>query len=99
MAKKLLKHIKPHLRAKKDLTYEVMYVDNFKDEKTLGECRPNEKQIVLKKGLSPTETFKVYLHECIHMASFEYMQTPLTEAQVLDLEEAIYKILKLNNYV
>jgi len=77
-------------------TYEVLWVDAFPNEKTLGETRFDVKQIVLKKDDSAKETIHTYLHECIHALEFEY-DAGLTESQVVALEKGIKDILKKGN--
>jgi len=93
----LIKLIPARVRITREVTYEICYVDSFKDAKQVGECRFNEKQIVIKKGESSTETYKTYIHERLHAFSFEYPGMNLTEKQVRLLEEAEFKYQKLNN--
>ncbi len=94
--KNLLKLIPSIVRATRHISYEVLYVEEFKDKTQVGECRPNEKQIVLKNKESQTETFKTFIHEICHMISFEQPGLNLTEKQVRALEEGLYRVLKLN---
>lgn len=77
-------------------TYEVLWVDSFPNEKTLGETRFDVKQIVLKTGDSAKETVHTYYHECIHALEHEY-KVGLTETQVLALEKSLKDILKKGN--
>lgn len=94
---KLFKDQIPHqiqLNAKS--LYEILWVDNFSDGKTLGEMRPDVKQIVIKTGQTPKNTVITYLHEVIHSISNEF-DIGLTENQVLKCEKAIYYLLKKNN--
>lgn len=94
--KDLPKLIPAKVRITKDISYEVLWVDSFpKDSMQVGECRQGPQQIVLRKGSPPTETFKTYLHELYHSISFEN-DINLTEAQVTKLEEATFRVLKLN---
>lgn len=101
MSKQNLKALIPNrVRITRDLSYEVLFVDEFADRpKVLGECRPNEKQIVLKNGQSDTEMYKSYLHELFHALSFEYEGMNLTEKQVELLEEAFYRYERLNKII
>lgn len=100
MPKKKLKDlIPPKVRITSKVSYEVLFVDEFPNPRTLGECRPNEKQIVLKNGQSDTEIYKSYVHELFHSFSFEYPGLNLTEKQVQKLEEAMYRYERLNNIV
>lgn len=99
MAKqKPLKDLIPSkVRITRNVSYEVLFIDQFTDEHQLGEARYNEKQIVIKNGRPDTETFSTYLHEILHAMSFEYGdKTQLTETQVLWLEKATKNFLMLN---
>lgn len=97
-AKLLPKLIPTHIRITQKVTYEVVYVEDFKGEQyTYGECRPDQKQIVLNKNQPPTELFKTFLHETLHAISFETKDLALTEKQVMALEKGLFRLLKLNN--
>ncbi len=74
-------------------------MDEFTDLKQVGECRLENKQIVIKNGLSDTETYKTYLHELFHAFSYEYPGLNLTEKQVQKLEEAFYRYERLNKII
>lgn len=96
MSKWLLKLIPSSVRITSKVTYEIVFIEAFPDPKQVGECRLGEhKQIVIKSGQSPTETFLTCLHEISHSLSDEY-GIGLTESQVLKLERALFNILKLN---
>lgn len=99
MSKKLLKLIPSQIRIKSKIAYEVVWIDTFEDSNILGMCRYDEKQIVLKKGQSNTETLKSFIHECYHAVSFESPKLQLTERQVLILEEETFRIFKLNGWL
>jgi hypothetical protein len=89
----------PKVRIKSKVSYEIVYSDLISDcDKTLGECRPVEKQIVIKSGLSDTETVKTFIHEVFHAMDFEY-GLELKHKSVHALEEAILKLLKLNKWM
>lgn len=92
----LLKLIPARVRITRDVTYEVLFIDSFPDPKQVGECRPDSKQIVIKKGESHTETFKTYIHEVLHAMSLEREGMNLTEKQVRLLEDEVFRVLKLN---
>lgn len=92
----LLKLVPPRVRIKKDVTYEVVFIDHFTDDKQVGECRYDSKQIVIKKGQSPTETYKTFIHEVLHAMSLECEGMNLTEKQVRMLEDETFRVLKLN---
>jgi hypothetical protein len=76
--------------------YEIVWVADFADGKTLGETRFNPPQIALKTGESDKETVKTYLHEIMHGISHEE-EANLTENQVLALECSLPYVLKLGN--
>lgn len=86
------------IRIKPKISYEVVYIDEFKDGETLGECRFNPNQIVIKNKQSNTETFKTFLHEVIHAVSVEN-KVGLTENQTRSLEDGIYRVLRLNGWL
>lgn len=75
----------------KDL-YEVLWVDNFIGGDNVGETRFNEKQIVIKTGMTPKLTVTTYLHECLHALSDKY-DLNLTEKQVLAFEKSFTYLL------
>lgn len=95
LLKKLIEKIPSHIRITNKISYELVYIPEFKDGKTLGECRPDIKQIVIKTGQTPIMTMRCIIHECFHAVALE-SNFELTEKQVLNLEEAIYNFLKLN---
>jgi hypothetical protein len=98
--KKLKDNIPSKVRITSKVSYEVVFIDSFPDENQLGECRYYEKQIVLKNGLSDSETWSVFIHEIIHGISFEYGEkTALTETQVLWLEKGLKNFIRLNKLV
>lgn len=86
------------IRITAKIAYEVLFVEDFKDGKTAGECRWDLKQIVIKNGMSKTETVKTFIHETIHAIDGEN-KIGLTETQVLKLEEGIYRTLRLNGWL
>ena len=86
-----------HLIQLKKAKYEVCWIDDFKDGKTLGETRFNHpKQILIKNGQSSKEAVSTYFHEVLHAVSEEF-EVGLTEEQVLKLEKAIPWVLKPGN--
>lgn len=77
-------------------TYEIVWVDGFKDPSVLGETRFEPYQIALKTNENDKETVKTYLHEVAHAVS-EEEQIGLTESQVQKLEKSLTYLLKPNN--
>jgi len=94
--KSLKKRINNRIQITRKIFYEVLYIEDFRGGETLGEMRPDTKQIVIKSGQSPKNTVVTYIHELLHAISEEY-EVQLTETQILKLERAIYYILKENN--
>ena len=94
--KKLKRHIPHRVQISKTAWYEIVYINDFKDGKTLGETRFEPKQIVILNGISPKLTVITYLHECAHAYSEEH-GLGLTENQILAMEKGFYYLLKAGN--
>lgn len=91
----LLKRI-PHIVTFKKAKYEILWVDKFPDNKTMGETRYDPKQIVIARHPSEKELVHTYIHEVIHAVDNEF-EVGLTETQVRKLEKALYWVLKPGN--
>lgn len=98
MAKRKYPTIPSHIKVSSKKSYEVLHIDDFADGETLGECRFEPNQIVLKKGQTDKSEFSTLLHEIIHMISNE-TEVPLTENQVLKLEKFILRLLINNSWI
>lgn len=98
MSRKKYPPIPPHVRVTSKRTFEVVHIEQFKNKETMGECRFEPTQIVLKKGQTPKEEFSTFLHECIHAVAVEN-DVELTETQVLKLEKGFLRLLLLNGWV
>ena len=61
---------------------------------THGEWRPNESQIVLRKGKSESETLKTFIHEILHGISDTY-DPNLTHASINKYETIIWRLLHI----
>ena len=87
------------VRITSKITYEVVWTDLIgNDPKTLGECRMDSRQILLKNGQSKTEAEKTFLHECLHAVEFESgISIPHNTVEVL--EKGLYRVLKLNGWL
>lgn len=90
------KHIPNKVQVSSGVVYEILWVDEFIDNTNVGECRYDQQQVVLKKGLSHKQTLETYIHELLHLFSHEY-GVDLSEQDVLKLEKIIPFILKENN--
>lgn len=94
--KKLKRQIPHRVQITKNVWYEVVYADDFKDGKTLGETRYDMKQIVILNNQSPKMTVVTYLHELEHAFEMEN-EIGLTENQILKMEKSFYYRLKPDN--
>lgn len=93
---RLLKNIPSNLKVSKDTSYEIVWVDSFKDESTVGETRFNPNQIALKTNESAKETVHTLYHEFLHAISDSY-KIDLTEKQVKALEKSLYFTINFVN--
>ena len=93
--KSLQRQIPDRVQINKKVFYEVCYIHEFPDG-CLGETRYDQKQIVLKFGMSPKETVLTYWHEVLHAISWEH-NVGLTETQVLNMEESGNYLFKPHN--
>lgn len=100
MSKKIKKVNIPNLvRITPKISYEVLFTDLISENPdTLGEMRPDVKQIIIKNNQSSTELVKTFIHEVFHAISDEH-GIGLTEAQVKGLELGVYRFLRLNGYL
>ena len=91
--KRIRNNIPSHIQVSKKDTYEIVWVNDFKDEKVLGETRYDSNQIAIKLGLSDKETVLTLYHELYHAISGSY-GINLTETQVILLEKSLHYFLK-----
>ena len=92
--------IKPpnQIKIKNKCVYEVVHIDGFLDDaETMGECRYDIQQIVLKKGLTKTQEVKTLIHEIIHALCFE-RKIEISHKAIYQLEDAIYYIITRNKF-
>ena len=86
------------VRITSKVSYEIVYIEEFEDKTTVGECRGEKNQIVLKIGQSKTDMFKTFLHEILHAIEYEY-NVSLPHVAIYKMEDAIERILVLNKWV
>lgn len=94
--KKLSQQIPFRIQVDKNEYWEVVWVNDFPDGETLGECRYDMKQIAIKNSLSPKEKVITFLHEIAHLFS-NSTGANLTETQILSMERCFYYLLKPGN--
>jgi len=94
-----MKRIPSQIRIKSKVKYEIVWTEQIgESEKTLAECRYDSKQILIKTGQSETENWKCFIHEVFHALEFEY-RIPIPHKIIYLLEEAIFKLIKLNGWL
>lgn len=94
-----MKKIPTTIRITSKVKYHVVWADIIgENEDTLAECRYEEKQIIIKTGQSETENWKCFIHEVFHALEFEY-RIPIPHKIVYLLEEAVFKLIKLNGLI
>lgn len=91
--------IPPKIRIKSKVNYEIVWQAKIADDDfCLGLCDPQKQIIYLKLGMSDTETIKTFLHEVLHALSAEH-GFELPHRTVYALEDAVYKVFKLNKFL
>lgn len=90
------------VRIKLGVTYDVVFQDkipdDYKGRKVHGYCDGTKKIICISKDQSEREQTKTFIHELLHAMSDEN-KISLEHKYVYKLEEAIYRLLKLNNLI
>src|SRR5687768_6833835 len=90
------------IRIKKDISYEVVFIPEFptnsKKFHTYGECRFDDRQIVVAMNQSETEMMQTLIHEIIHALTYEN-QIEIPHKAVHKLEAAVLRMLRLNKWL
>ena len=89
--------IPSRIKIKNKVVYELVWVDEFSDPDTLGECRPWAKQIAIKSGQSERQEIKTFLHELLH-AICEERGIKVSHRAIYQLEDALFYILFHNDW-
>lgn len=63
--------IPSHVKVK-NVTYEILWTDEFPENAFYGQCDGLTKQIIIQKGLSKKQTLRTFYHELLHAIDFEY---------------------------
>ena len=79
-------------------TWRIKFVRKIvgRPKRTVGLCDPGEREITIKLGEGREETFKTFLHECIHAIEAEYdFDIPHTQKNdvVGQLETGLYALI------
>lgn len=91
--------IPPKIRIKARVSYEIVWQEKIADDADcLGLCDPEKRIIYLRLGMSDEATAKTFLHEVLHAMSAEH-DFELPHRTVYALEEAVFRLLKLNNLI
>lgn len=95
--KKLANNIPTKVKIGSGVYYEVLFIKEFlNDSEQTGETRFQERQIILKQGLSKKTTIISLFHEVLHAASAHH-EAQLTESQVFKMEDSFdcfYNLIK-----
>lgn len=97
--KKLVKRIPSRVQIKPKIWYNIVWSKDLMDTKgneLYGLTDFTNRVITIRMDLPPRLTVETFLHECVHMASFEY-DLNLTETQVLAMEHSLPYFLKKGN--
>ncbi len=89
--------IPSRLKIKNKVAYEIVWVDEFKEPTTMGECRFDSKQIAMKTKQSDKEQFKTFVHEVLHAICME-RDIKINHRAIYQLEDALYYILFHNDW-
>ena len=89
--------IPSRIKIKNKVVYELVWVDEFADSDTLGECRPWASQIAIKNGQSDKQEMKTFLHEMLH-AICEERGIKVSHRAIYQLEDALFYILFHNDW-
>jgi hypothetical protein len=86
-----------HIKIKNKVSYEIVWVESFEDDTTVGECRFDARQIAIKTGLSKRETIKTFIHEVLHAIEFE-RGIKIQHKAIYQLEDAVFYLLFHNDW-
>lgn len=89
--------IPPNLKIKNKVVYEIVHSRDFIGGENFGECRFNEKQIVLSEKQSSVQEVKTFIHEVLHAICFE-RKIEISHKSIYQLEDAIYYIITRNKF-
>jgi Zn-dependent peptidase ImmA (M78 family) len=87
-----------HIKIKNKCVYEIVHIDTFKDPEVLGECRFQERQIVIKKGQSERQELQTLIHEILH-AVCEERGIGVAHKDIYKLEHALEYLLRANKWI
>jgi hypothetical protein len=98
MWKKLSKLIPDRIQIKPKSWYDVVYKPaiEYLDNECHGLTDFDKKLILMNIEQSSRLRVVTYLHEVLHAFSYEY-KLGLSEKQILQIEKALYYVLKENN--
>jgi hypothetical protein len=87
------------VKIKRGVYYKVLWQEIIADDHScMGITIKEDRTIIIKIGMSNTDTAKTFIHELIHAIEFEYNE-PIPERIVYALDEGIFKVLKLNKWL
>lgn len=90
--------IPSQIKIKNKVVYDIAHIDSFKDKNQLGECRFNERLILIKRGQSERQEYKTFLHELLHAICHE-RGIDISHKAIYGLEGAIDYLLRANKWI
>jgi hypothetical protein len=99
MRENFVMKIPSKVRIKRGVYYKIVWQEIIADDQScMGICVKEDRTITLKLGMSNSDTAKTFIHELIHAIEFTY-EEPIPHRVVETLDEAIFKVLKLNRWL
>ncbi len=89
--------IPSQIKIKNKVVYDIAYIDSFKDKDQLGECRFDERLILIKRGQSERQEIKTLTHELLHSVAFE-RGINISHRAIYQLEDALFYLLFHNDW-
>lgn len=85
---------------KNSKSYEVVWQSVIQgDEKCMGLADGQAKTITLKIGMTKEETLETFVHEILHVFTFEYPRLKIAHPLIYKLEKPIVNLIKLNGWL
>lgn len=78
-------------------TWEIRWVNKFKDRQQVGESDPEKRIIRIRKGMTTKETWATLIHELLHAFEAEY-DIKLKHKQIYELDRAVSEFI-VDNFI
>jgi len=86
------------IRITAKVSYNLVWVDEFEDPKTDGECWFDDKIIAIRVGLSHRTTIEILVHEILHAVQHEN-KILLSHQTIYALQKPLATLVILNGWV